>query len=122
MKHCIIDDCERPYKTMGYCNYHYQRKRRYGDPLYKNKARHGLAKSPEFNTWGNMKRRCNNPNHPDYPNWGGRGIKVCDRWMESFLNFYEDMGPRPSKEYSLDRINNNGNYEPTNCRWATIFE
>lgn len=66
-----------------------------------------------------MKKRCRNLASRDYPNYGGRGISVCDRWRNSFDNFMADMGPKPSLEHSLDRINNSGNYEPSNCRWAT---
>lgn len=74
---------------------------------------------PEYSVWRGMCTRCYNPNSSDYPHWGGRGIKVCDRWLNSFLSFYEDMGSRPSETHSLDRINTLGNYEPGNCRWAT---
>jgi hypothetical protein len=66
-----------------------------------------------------MKERCYNPNTTQYKYWGGRGIKVCDRWKHSFQNFLEDMGYKPSNEYSLDRINVDGDYEPQNVRWAT---
>ena len=66
-----------------------------------------------------MIKRCYSKNHNSYDYYGGRGITVCDRWLESFENFYEDMGEKPSKKHSLDRINNDGNYEPDNCRWAT---
>lgn len=82
---------------------------------------HGMTKSPEYQTWADMKTRCLNVRHKCYADYGGRGITVCDRWLE-FENFYADMGPRPSKSHSLDRKDNDGNYEPDNCRWATKRE
>ena len=79
---------------------------------------HGKRKSREYNSWAHMKWRCLNPNSGIYKYYGKRKIKICKRWLNSFKNFYEDMGKRP-KGKSLDRINNNGNYCKKNCRWAT---
>lgn len=66
-----------------------------------------------------MKQRCYNPKNSKYANYGGRGIIVCERWLNNFNNFYRDMGDRPFSSYSLDRINNDGNYSPDNCRWVS---
>lgn len=82
---------------------------------------HGRSHTAEFRSWWGMRQRCGNPNHSRYPGWGGRGITVCDRWRE-FKNFFADMGEKPTPAHSIDRINNDGNYEPSNCRWATPKE
>lgn len=85
---------------------------------------HGHAKggkSPEYRAWHAMRQRCYHPSQPHYSRYGGRGIVVCERW-QVFANFLADMGLRPSPRHSLDRINNSGNYEPGNCRWATLVE
>lgn len=80
---------------------------------------HMKSSSPEFTVWDNMIQRCNNPKYRFYKDYGGRGIKVCERW-QVFKNFYEDMGDRPSPKHELDRYpNNDGDYEVGNCRWAT---
>ena len=78
-----------------------------------------LYRKPEYRAWVAIKRRCYNKFFLQYSGYGGRGIKVCERWLNSFESFYKDMGPRPSSKHSLDRVDNDGNYEPSNCRWAT---
>lgn len=83
---------------------------------------HGLSSTAEFSIWTGMQTRCGNKSRPEYMNYGGRGIRVCDRWASSFENFISDMGMRPSNKHSIDRINPDGDYEPKNCRWATSHE
>lgn len=84
-------------------------------------GRNGRGTS-EFEIWLAMRQRCGNPNYSTWKYYGGRGITVCKRWINSFENFYRDMGPRPSSKHSIDRINGNRNYTPKNCRWATKME
>lgn len=81
---------------------------------------HGMTNSPEFQSWVAMKKRCKYAKHPKYHRYGGRGVSICAAW-ESFEQFYADMGPRPQGT-SLDRIDLNGNYEPSNCRWVKVQE
>ena len=87
----------------------------------KNNLTHGMFGTVEYQTWGRMLQRCTNPNDRSYANYGGRGIKVRDEWR-NFETFYVDMGPRPSELYSLDRINNDGDYCKENCKWSTKSE
>lgn len=85
---------------------------------------HGILKSrtPEYRVWIGIRRRCFDPSREKYHLYGGRGITVCQRWNESFDDFLSDMGHRPSPKHQIDRINTDGNYEPSNCRWATVTE
>jgi hypothetical protein len=79
---------------------------------------HGQYLNPVYAVWKMMRQRCNNPRHKQYPEYGGRGIRVCARW-EVFENFATDMGPRPPGDYSVERVDNDGDYEPQNCVWGT---
>jgi hypothetical protein len=113
---CIVQfRCLRDKRTISCGCYRYE--------INKTKSiTHGKHNMPEYQVWRSMKKRCLNPNHDSYKNYGERGIKVCERWLNSFENFISDMGERPSPKHSIDRINNNMNYETNNCRWATQTE
>jgi len=82
---------------------------------------HGLTNTSTYNSWRSMIQRCDNPNSPAYKNYGGRGITYPTEWKD-FNNFFEDMGQRPSREYSIDRIDNDKSYSTDNCKWSTYFE
>ena len=90
--------------------------------MIKYSTKHGKSKSPEYKVWKGMKNRCNNPRATGYENYGGRGIKVCKRWDDSFENFIKDMGERPNENYQIDRIDNDKGYAPNNCKWVTPSE
>jgi hypothetical protein len=83
--------------------------------------KHGMTKSREYRSWHTMKSRCLNKQHPKYYMYGGRGITVCQEWVESFEQFYKDMGERPPNT-SIDRVDTNRGYEPSNCKWSTPYE
>lgn len=83
---------------------------------------HCMSNTPEFHTWESIIKRCTNPNTIGWELYGGRGIKICESWRHDFIAFYNHIGTRPSKKHSIDRIDNDGDYEPGNVRWATKQE
>lgn len=84
--------------------------------------RHGMTGTPERNSWDGAKKRCHSITSKDYPRYGAKGIRMCDAWRNSFTVFYTDMGPKPGREYSLERVDGTRGYEPDNCVWALPVE
>lgn len=123
-KTCKINSCEKKFYGNGYCSMHYNRVRRYGSPDVN--KRNGKSKHELFGVWASMIDRCRREKHPKYHRYGGRGIKVCDRWSgwHGFDNFIQDMGDRPigKVRYTLERVDNDKGYSPDNCKWATYKE
>ena len=122
--YCSIPACSAPTLARTWCSKHYARWLRRGSPFIvlnrSGPVTHGRTGTVEYRTWQAMLRRCRNPRAKSYEDYGKRGISVCERWLK-FENFFADMGLKP-KGLSLDLIDNDGHYEPGNCRWATASE
>lgn len=121
MRLCSVEGCSGKHRGNGYCNKHYTRVYRYGDPNISIREYHGMARSDEYVIWNHMKDRCSKSALDSWRRYGERGIYVCDEWKNSFKSFYRDMGPRPEGK-QIDRINNDGPYCKENCRWVTPAE
>lgn len=127
MGRCKIENCNFKHKAKGYCNTHYALFNRTGSP-FSTKRRTAIDVDSDpliratYKSYYSMLGRTLNPNNHRYKDYGDRGINICSEWVESFDNFFKDMGPKPSLKHSIERINNDGNYEKSNCKWATDLE
>lgn len=121
---CLRSGCVSEPKVRGMCRTHYTQYWRTGSVYPIKRDDHGLSMTAEYGVFKSMRARCLNPNNKSFRRYGGQGVKICDRWtgVAGFRNFLKDMGERPSAEHSIDRIDVYGDYEPSNCRWATMNE
>jgi hypothetical protein len=117
---CSIRLCDTNARTKGWCDKHYQRWKHHGSPNAQVKSfkAHGKSGEPEYKLWVAIKQRCYNPKARYYHNYGGKGITMCDRWLNDYETFINDIGQRPYKDASIDRIDGSKGYTPENCRWV----
>ena len=121
MRKCKVDDCEREFYAKGYCEKHLRNFNLNGNPVSRRESTKTIfhTNKKEYFIWAGMKNRCTNVKNKDYKYYGAKGVKVCDRWMESSYEFFKDMG-KCEEGLTIDRIDTEGNYEPSNCRWVSM--